>query len=406
MAITLDGTTGITTPSQTTNGDVIIADKIVHLDDTNTAIRFPAVDTFTVETAGSERLRIDSAGNVGIGANNPGYRLDVASADTTADLGYALRIRANATAGAGAIQFTDNPVAAEKGFIAVDNSSNMKFGTSGNERMRIDSSGNFYVGTTNQSGGSNITFNQSANADMKIAASVSTATRAAYQVFVNTTVTTVGTENSTGGSLASGTAAYSTVLANSGAYPISFATNNTERMRITSEGRFYVNQTTGNGNTLQRLGVTYDGSTEWGIALKTTAASGDPISFQNSSGTQVGRINTTNVATGYITTSDYRLKENVQPMQDALSKIYQLNPVTYTWKSDGSDGQGFIAHELQAVVPDCVSGKKDAVDAEGNPQYQGIDTSFLVATLVKAVQEQQALITALTTRIEALETTR
>jgi hypothetical protein len=112
-------------------------------------------------------------------------------------------------------------------------------------------------------------------------------------------------------------------------------------------------------------------------------------------GSAVGFISTTNTATAYVTSSDYRLKENVQPMQGALTKIAQLNPVTYTWKVDGSDGQGFIAHELQAVVPDCVTGEKDAVDAEGNPQYQGVDTSFLVATLVKAVQELTARITAL-----------
>ena len=74
-------------------------------------------------------------------------------------------------------------------------------------------------------------------------------------------------------------------------------------------------------------------------------------------------------------------------MQNALATVAQLNPVTYTWKADGSDGQGFIAHELQAVVPDCVTGEKDAVDADGNPVYQGIDTSFLVATLVAAIQE-------------------
>jgi hypothetical protein len=88
-------------------------------------------------------------------------------------------------------------------------------------------------------------------------------------------------------------------------------------------------------------------------------------------------------------------------MQDALAVIAQLNPVTYTWKADGSDGQGFIAHELQAVVPDCVSGEKDAVDAEGNPQYQGVDTSFLVATLVKAVQELKAEVDSLKAQLEA-----
>jgi hypothetical protein len=77
-------------------------------------------------------------------------------------------------------------------------------------------------------------------------------------------------------------------------------------------------------------------------------------------------------------------------MTGALEKVAQLKPCTYTWKSDGSGSQGFIAHELQAVAPECVIGEKDAVDAEGNPQYQGIDTSFLVATLTAAIQELNA----------------
>jgi len=86
-------------------------------------------------------------------------------------------------------------------------------------------------------------------------------------------------------------------------------------------------------------------------------------------------------ATAYNTSSDYRLKENIAPMTGALGLVQQLKPVTYNWKVDGSAGQGFIAHELAEVVPDCVTGEKDAVDAEGNPVHQGIDTSFLVATL-------------------------
>ena len=118
---------------------------------------------------------------------------------------------------------------------------------------------------------------------------------------------------------------------------------------------------------------------------------------------QNGSITTSSTATAYVTSSDYRLKENVQPMTDALGVVAQLNPVTYKWKTDGSDGQGFIAHELQSVVPDCVIGEKDAVDADGKPEYQGVDTSFLVATLTAAIQEQQAIITALTARVEALE---
>lgn len=126
------------------------------------------------------------------------------------------------------------------------------------------------------------------------------------------------------------------------------------------------------------------------------------IGFVNGNGL-IGNIFTSNSSTSYNTSSDYRLKENIAPMQNALNVVQQLKPVTYSWKSDGSSSQGFIAHELQKVMPDCVTGEKDAVDAEGKPVYQGIDTSFLVATLTAAIQEQQALITTLTDRITALE---
>jgi len=90
-------------------------------------------------------------------------------------------------------------------------------------------------------------------------------------------------------------------------------------------------------------------------------------------------------------------------MANALTKIAMLKPVTYKWKSDGSDGEGFIAHELAEVMPHAVTGEKDAIDKDGKPNYQGVDASFLVPVLVAAIQEQQALITALTARIETLE---
>jgi len=77
-------------------------------------------------------------------------------------------------------------------------------------------------------------------------------------------------------------------------------------------------------------------------------------------------------------------------MTGALATVSALKPVTYKWKSTGETSQGFIAHELQAVVPDCVTGEKDAIDVEGKPVYQGIDTSFLVATLTAAIQELKA----------------
>lgn len=82
-------------------------------------------------------------------------------------------------------------------------------------------------------------------------------------------------------------------------------------------------------------------------------------------------------------------------MTGALEKVAEMKPVTFDWKVNGEKGQGFIAHELQAVVPEAVTGAKDAVDADGNPEYQGVDPSKLVAILVAAVQELSAKVAAL-----------
>ncbi len=103
-----------------------------------------------------------------------------------------------------------------------------------------------------------------------------------------------------------------------------------------------------------------------------------------------GQISFSGTTTTYGTSSDYRLKENVQPMQGALATVARLKPVTYKWKVDGSDGQGFIAHELQEVIPDGVYGEKDGINDRGEPEYQSVDASFLVATLTAAIQELKA----------------
>jgi hypothetical protein len=134
----------------------------------------------------------------------------------------------------------------------------------------------------------------------------------------------------------------------------------------------------------------------------TTTAGQDRMRFETPAG-RIGSIVTSGSSTSYISSSDYRLKNNITPMVGALDKVALLKPVTYSWKIDNSAGEGFIAHELQEVCPQAVTGTKDEVDAEGNPVYQGIDTSFLVGTLTAAIQEQQALIENLTTRLSALE---
>jgi hypothetical protein len=150
--------------------------------------------------------------------------------------------------------------------------------------------------------------------------------------------------------------------------------------------------------------IAYASNSGRGLVLYDTTIQNNSTfaAFMSGTSTAIGSITANGTtAVAYNTSSDYRLKQNVQPMVGALDKIAQLKPCTYNWISDNSAGQGFIAHELQAVVPDCVTGAKDEVDAEGKPVYQGVDTSFLVATLTAAIQEQQALITDLQTKLKA-----
>jgi hypothetical protein len=177
----------------------------------------------------------------------------------------------------------------------------------------------------------------------------------------------------------------------------------TEKMRLTSSGVLLINQTTNPGLENVYGQTLYTASTV--INHPSGASATDYIVFGYNA-TAIGSIvqnGTTQVS--YNTSSDYRLKDNVQAMTGALATVAALKPVTYVWKADGSIGQGFIAHELAEVCPQAVTGSKDAVDEKGNPKYQGIDTSFLVATLTAAIKEQQALIEALISRVTQLENT-
>jgi hypothetical protein len=192
---------------------------------------------------------------------------------------------------------------------------------------------------------------------------------------------------------------------------MTFATEATERMRIDSSGKVFIGGTSSSGSRLSIISSTSDVDTN---VSAITSASGTRYHWtfkDGTSSTERGSITTNGSGTSYNSSSDYRLKENIASMTGALAKIALLKPVTYKWKSNGADGEGFIAHELAEVVPHAVTGEKDAVDADGNPKYQGIDTSFLVATLTAALQETKALIdtqaetiNALTARIVALET--
>ena len=127
------------------------------------------------------------------------------------------------------------------------------------------------------------------------------------------------------------------------------------------------------------------------------------IEFHNSNG-RVGNIMTIGSATQFNTSSDYRLKENVKYDFNATLRLKQLKPARFNFIADtDTTVDGFIAHEVSNIVPEAISGEKDAVDADGKAVMQGIDQSKLVPLLTKALQEQQATIEALTARITTLE---
>ena len=120
--------------------------------------------------------------------------------------------------------------------------------------------------------------------------------------------------------------------------------------------------------------------------------------YYNTGSGVVGNITTSGSATAYNTSSDYRLKENVTPIDGAASVVKNLLPVNFTWKANPSLGSvsGFLAHEVQAIIPQAVTGEKDAFNADGTIKPQSIDHSMLVPILTAAIKE-------LTARVEALE---
>jgi len=317
MALILDGTNGLS------DVDGSAATPAIRGSDANTGVFF-GTDIVGVSTGGSERVRVDASGNVGIGTSSPGSKLQVSQTNTSVGAlfnGTTRGIRFGFDATGSIIEGVDNTGVSSFQPLTVGGL-DVRFTTSGSERARIDSSGNLAIGSTS----------------------------AGYD----------GT--------------------NTG---------------IWCRGGLKVLQASRDSNpscNFARIGT--DGSV-------VTFSKGVP---------DVGSISVTASATAYNTSSDYRLKHDIQPMTGALAKVAALKPVTYKWNIDDSESQGFIAHELAEVCPDAVVGEKDGVDAEGNPQYQGIDTSFLVATLTAAIQEQQAIIsaqqtalTALTARVDALE---
>jgi hypothetical protein len=153
-------------------------------------------------------------------------------------------------------------------------------------------------------------------------------------------------------------------------------------------------------------GQLHIGTTDRPLTLNRISSTGNMINF-NHNGTFVAAINlaSNGQTISYNTGSDYRLKENVVPLTGAKDRVNQLNAYRFNFIADSTSQvvDGFLAHEAQTVVPEAVTGDRDATFDDGSPKYQLIDQSKIVPLLTAALQEAFAEIAALTARVEALE---
>ena len=280
------------------------------------------------------------------------------------------------------------------GFIYTQQANPIRFGTGDVERMRLTAGGSLGVGTTSP------TINSSGNT-----IHLNTSAAGHWSLFHATTA-----ESGAGGGDGSiyGQIGLDAYAFNYESGNLIFGTSNGERARITSTGNFLINTTTaierltvggwisvngqsGISGSASTIVTNCNGGGWYGIMVQNLSVTqSNVLTCINASGAVIGSILVSNTGTAFNTTSDYRLKNTVTPMTGALARVAALKPCTYKWNADGSDGEGFIAHELQEVCPQAVSGEKDAVNADGSIKPQGIDTSFLVATLTAAIQELKA----------------
>jgi hypothetical protein len=198
--------------------------------------------------------------------------------------------------------------------------------------------------------------------------------------------------------------------------PMTFYANGSEKMRIDSNGLVVGSISFDSNNSIGvRLfahGTVHSTrDSEYAYVGRRSNSNGGMFLFRRDS-TDVGNISVTTSATSYNSGSDYRLKQDDTPLIDGLTRLKQLKPIKFKWKNDTSQFvDGFFAHEVSSIVPNAITGEKDAVyekddelgHKKGDPIYQQIDHGKLVPLLVAALQEEIVKREELEARVAALE---
>jgi len=301
-------------------------------------------------------MRIDSSGRVGIGTDSPAAPLDVNGNVYIRETGV---LYVNTLSG-----YTSNVITLNSNTNFIVPSGNVGIGTTSPD-FKLSLNGGMRIENTspspNTGSGTEYGYNTSANEAFQITRTKGVGT-STYRPFIHR------------------------------AEYISFqtgTTSSTERMRITSGGVIQNNSLT----TTQSSAVRFsnDGFT-WGMIIEDDQVNNGLILFSAQNGDSVGSITRSGLSTSFNTVSDYRLKEDLQDFA-GLDMVSKIPVYDFKWKSEESRSYGVMAHELQEVLPDAVTGKKDA------KEMQGVDYSKIVPLLVKSIQELKAEIELLKTQI-------
>jgi len=356
--------------------------------------------------SGSEVMRLDASGNLGLGvtpsAIGGGRYLQFLSASSVGQ-------QANGTANLmnNAYESSGNSFSyiVSAGAARYNVSSDTHawfiapFGTAGNaisftQAMTLDASGNLLVGATSNPG----VFNKSVVVN-------SGADTLAGVVFQNNTTGTGSTDGSHIGIVSS-----DMLVVNCENAPIRFFTNNTERARITSDGNLLVGTTDSGATTGTGFKAAFPSATNPSFrCVGASSASSESTYELYSTGATAYRFYVNYAGTVFATTttisaiSDQRFKENIQDLDVGLNAVMALKPRKFDWKAgkgkDIKGDRGFIAQEFEQVFPDLIDAWKDPAP-EGETPYKSVRQD-LIPVLVKAIQEQQAIIEQLKARLDA-----